>query len=121
MLKAVNKEENRKARHLRVRKNLSGTPNRPRLTVFKSNANIYAQLVDDTTGTTLAQASTLDKEIKLEGANATKESAKKVGSLVGKRAVEKGITEAVFDRSGYKYHGQVQELADGAREAGLKF
>lgn len=122
MLKVVNKQGNRKARHARVRKKLSGTPDKPRLTVYKSNTNIYAQLVDDTTGTTLAQASTLDTEFKSDvKTNANKESAKKVGELIGKRAQEKGISEAVFDRSGYKYHGKVKELADGAREAGLKF
>lgn len=122
MLKAVDKQKNRRARHARVRKKLSGTPDRPRLSVYKSNTNIYAQLVDDTTGTTLVQASTLDKELRSEDkANANKESAKKVGELIGKRAQEKGITDVVFDRSGYKYHGKVKELADGAREAGLKF
>ncbi|MDO5689664.1 MAG: 50S ribosomal protein L18 [Tissierellia bacterium] len=122
MLKAINKEVNRKARHKRVRKNLSGTPAIPRLTVFKSNLNVYAQIVDDTTGTTLVQASTLDKDLKgkLERGN-NKEAAKAVGELVGKRAVEKGIETVVFDRSGYLYHGKVKEVADGAREAGLKF
>lgn len=119
MIKAVNKAANRKARHARIRKNLSGTPDMPRLTVYKSNANIYAQIVDDTTGTTLVAASTLDKDLKGLGAN--KESARKVGELVGKRAVEKGIKTIVFDRSGYQYHGKIQELADGAREAGLDF
>ena len=122
MLKVVNKQGNRKARHARVRKKLSGTPDKPRLTVYKSNTNIYAQLVDDTTGTTLAQASSLESELKLEDKkNATKETAKQVGELLAKRAQEKGISEAVFDRSGYQYHGKVKELADGAREAGLKF
>ncbi len=122
MLKAVNKEANRKARHRRVRKKISGTPDIPRLTVFKSNCNIYAQLVDDTTGTTLVQASSLDKSLKgslASGGN--KDAAKAVGELIGKRAVEKGFGEVVFDRSGYLYHGKVKELADAAREAGLKF
>ncbi|MDO5718197.1 MAG: 50S ribosomal protein L18 [Tissierellia bacterium] len=122
MLKPVDKQKNRRARHARVRKKLSGTPDRPRLTIYKSNTNIYAQLVDDTTGTTLVQASTLDKELRSEEkANANKETAKKVGELIGKRAQDKGITDVVFDRSGYRYHGKVKELADGAREAGLKF
>lgn len=120
MLKQVDKEANRKARHARVRKTLSGTPEQPRLTVFKSNSNIYAQLIDDTTGKTICQASTLEKDLKSK-ANATKEDAKKVGEAVAKRAIDKGIETIVFDRSGYKYHGQVKEVADGAREAGLKF
>lgn len=119
MIKAINKRANRQARHARIRENLSGTPERPRLTVYKSNANIYAQIIDDTTGTTLVQASTLDADLKGECAN--KEGAKKVGELVGKRAIDEGIKVVVFDRSGYQYHGKVKELADGAREAGLTF
>ena len=122
MFKAINKNANRKARHARVRKKISGTSERPRLTIFKSNANIYAQIIDDAVGVTLVSASTLDKEIKgnLEGAS-NKDAAKKVGEVIGKRAVDKGITEVVFDRSGYQYHGKVKELADACREAGLKF
>ncbi|WNZ00943.1 50S ribosomal protein L18 [Helcococcus ovis] len=115
------KKENRKARHLRVRKKLSGTPDKPRLNMYKSNANIYAQIIDDVNGVTLVSASTLDKELKGENVGANIESAKKVGALVAKRALEKGIEKVVFDRSGYIYHGKVKELAESAREAGLKF
>lgn len=122
MFKAINKNANRKARHARVRKKISGTTERPRLAIFKSNANIYAQIIDDVVGVTLVSASTLDKEIKGSLENASnKDAAKKVGEVIGKRAVDKGITEAVFDRSGYQYHGKVKELADACREAGLKF
>lgn len=119
MIKQVNKRLNRQKRHARIRKDLSGTPTRPRLTLYKSNQNIYAQVIDDTTGTTLVQASTLDADLKSMSAN--KEGAKAVGELVGKRAIDKGIKEVVFDRSGYQYHGKVKELAEGAREAGLNF
>ncbi len=115
------KKGNRKARHLRVRKKLSGTPDKPRLNMYKSNANIYAQIIDDVNGVTLVSASTLDKELKGENVGANIESAKKVGALVAKRALEKGIEKVVFDRSGYIYHGKVKELAESAREAGLKF
>ena len=112
----------RKARHQRIRKKINGTPERPRLNVFKSNANIYAQIIDDVNRVTLAQASTLDKDLKgQEGIGSNIESAKKVGELVARRALEKGIEEVVFDRSGYIYHGKVKELAESAREAGLKF
>ena len=121
----INKKDSNAARikrHYRVRKNISGTPARPRLNVFRSNSNVYAQIIDDTTGTTLASASTLDKEIKEKvsyGGN--KEAAKEVGMLVAKRALEKGIKTVVFDRSGYLYHGRVAERAAGARECGLEF
>lgn len=122
MFKKVNKNENRMARHKRVRKKISGTPERPRLNVFKSARNIYVQIIDDINRVTLVSASTLDKDINLEGAYAgNKEAAKKVGELIAKKAAEKGITEVVFDRGGYLYHGRVKELAEGAREAGLKF
>ncbi|MDY6064893.1 MAG: 50S ribosomal protein L18 [Finegoldia sp.] len=120
MFKKVNSKENRQKRHKRIRKNLAGTANKPRLCVFKSNKNIYAQLIDDVSGKTIVSASTLDKDLRVE-ANATSEDAKKVGQAIGKKAVEKGIEECVFDRSGYIYHGKVKELADGARESGLKF
>lgn len=109
-------------RHLRLRKKISGTAERPRLNVFRSLQHIYAQLVDDTTGTTLVSANTLDKEIKEKfpyGGNA--EAAAEVGKLVAKRALEKGIDTVVFDRGGYIYHGRVKALAEGAREGGLKF
>lgn len=116
-----NKSISRKARHSRVRKNLSGTPERPRLNVYKSNANIYAQIIDDVNGVTLVSASTLDKELSGDKLASNIESAKKVGELVAKRALDKGVEEVVFDRSGYIYHGKVKELAESAREAGLKF
>lgn len=109
----------RKKRHARVRAKISGTASRPRLCVFRSLANIYAQVIDDTCGKTLASASSVEKDFEVYGGN--KEAAKKVGELVAKRALEKGITEVVFDRGGYIFHGRVKELADAAREAGLKF
>ena len=109
-------------RHWRLRKNINGTAERPRLNVFRSLNNIYAQVIDDVNGVTLVSASSLDKELKdqnVTGGNA--EGAKLVGALVAKRAVEKGITTVVFDRGGYIYHGRVAALAEAAREAGLKF
>lgn len=109
-------------RHWRLRKNINGTAERPRLNVFRSLNNIYAQVIDDQNGVTLVSASSLDKEIKgqnVRGGNA--EGAKLVGALVAKRAIEKGITTVVFDRGGYIYHGRVAALAEAAREAGLKF
>ena len=120
----ANKSRNdrRLARHKRVRKDLHGTPERPRLCVFRSNKNISVQIIDDVNGVTLAAASTLDKELKGQieyGGN--KEAAKKVGEAIAKRALEKGIEPVAFDRGGVLYHGRVKELADGAREAGLKF
>ena len=112
--------EMRQKRHLRVRMNIAGTPALPRLNVFRSNKNIYAQIIDDTKGTTLVCASSNDKELKLaNGSNI--EAAKQVGALVAKRALEQSITAVVFDRGGYLYHGRVKALAEGAREAGLKF
>ena len=118
----VNKADNNKARlnrHKRVRGKISGTAERPRLNVFRSAKNIYAQIIDDVAGVTLAAASTLDKEFTGNGGN--KEAAKKVGELIAKRAADKGITEVVFDRGGYIFHGRVKELAEGAREGGLNF
>ena len=121
MAKATKKEK-RLARHARVRKHISGTPERPRLCVFKSAKNIYAQVIDDTTGNTLVPASTLDKDIKAEAAyGGNKAAAKLVGESVGRKALEKGIETVAFDRGGFLYHGRVAELAAGAREAGLKF
>ena len=122
MLKKADKNANRLQRHKRVRRKISGTSQRPRLCVFRSANNIYAQIIDDTKRVTLVAASSLDAEVK-SAVNHTgnKEAAKKVGELVAKKAVEKGITEVVFDRGGYLYHGRIQELAEGAREAGLKF
>ena len=102
-----------------MRGKISGTAARPRLNVFRSTNHIYAQLIDDVKGVTLAAASTLDKEFDGNGGN--KEAAKKVGELIAKRAAEKGISEVVFDRGGYIFHGRVKELAEGAREGGLKF
>ena len=122
MLKANDKNKNRIARHKRVRKKISGTPEKPRLNVYKSNANIYAQIIDDTEGKTLVQASSIDKELKETLKNGgNMEAAKAVGFLIGKRAKEKGIEKVVFDRSGYLYHGKIKELGDAAREAGLEF
>ena len=118
----VNKQDSNKARlhrHKRVRGKINGTAERPRLNVCRSTSNIYAQLIDDEKGVTLASASTLDKEFNGYGGN--KEAAKIVGNLIAKRALEKGISEVVFDRGGYVFHGRVKELADGAREGGLKF
>ena len=106
-------------RHKRVRGRISGTAECPRLNVYRSLNNIYAQLIDDQSGTTLAAASTLDKDFNGYGGN--KEAAKKVGLAIAKKAADKGIEEVVFDRGGYIYHGRVKELAEGAREGGLKF
>ncbi|MDO4712125.1 MAG: 50S ribosomal protein L18 [Peptostreptococcaceae bacterium] len=122
MFKRIDKNANRIARHKRVRKHVVGTPERPRLNVFRSTNHIYAQLIDDVNRVTLVSASTLDKEIKSAVQNTgNKEAAKKVGELVAKRAIEKGHKVVVFDRGGYIYHGRIQELANGAREAGLEF
>ena len=119
MVSKVNKKAMRLKRHVRVRGKVSGTPECPRLNVFRSNANIYAQVIDDVNGVTLVSANTLEKEF--EGATGNCEAAKKVGLLVAQRAKEKGISVVVFDRGGYIYHGRVSELAEGAREGGLKF
>lgn len=122
MLKQINRNEKRKKRHMRARQKLTGTPERPRLNVYRSLDHIYAQVIDDTVGNTIVSASTLDKELKDKlDKTSNKEAAKLVGELVAKRAQEKGINEVVFDRGGYIYHGRVKELADAAREAGLKF
>ena len=119
MVSNVNKNAMRKHRHVRVRGKISGTPERPRLNVFRSNANIYAQIIDDVNGVTLVSANTLEKEF--EGATGNAEAAKKVGAVLAERAIAKGINEVVFDRGGYIFHGRVAALAEGAREAGLKF
>lgn len=113
------KNKARQKRHLRVRNHISGTAERPRLNVFRSLSNIYAQVIDDVNGVTLVSASTKDKDFQSYGGNI--EAAKAVGEAVAKRALEKGITEVVFDRGGYVYHGRVAALAEAAREAGLKF
>jgi large subunit ribosomal protein L18 len=120
MITKPSKNLGRKKRHAHVRRVITGTPERPRLNVFRSSKHIYAQLIDDVNGVTLASASSLDKELKLENGG-NKEAAKAVGELVAKRAVENGHKVVVFDRGGYVYHGRVQTLADAAREAGLQF
>ncbi|MDR0821562.1 MAG: 50S ribosomal protein L18 [Oscillospiraceae bacterium] len=119
MIKIIDKNKSRLKRHVRVRAKISGTAERPRLSVFRSNKNIYAQLVDDVNGVTLAAAASNEKDIATYGGN--KDAAKAIGLLIAKRGIEKGISTVVFDRSGYIYHGRVAALADGAREGGLKF
>ena len=122
MLRKESKNVARKKRHIRVRKNVFGTPERPRLNIYRSLSNIYAQIINDSTGRTLVSASTLDKELQGQveyGGNI--EAAKAVGKLVAERAKANGIEKVVFDRGGYIYHGRVAALADAAREAGLEF
>ena len=122
MLKAKSRQISRKKRHRRVRTKVHGTPERPRLNVFRSSKHIYAQVIDDQSGETLVAASSLDTQLRPElGHGGNREAARKVGKLLASRAVEKGIKDVVFDRGGYLYHGRVKELADGAREAGLNF
>ena len=118
MVKKPDKNTARLKRHARVRKKISGTAARPRLNVFRSAKHIYAQLIDDVAGVTLVSASSMEKGF--EGFGGNKEAAKKVGMTIAQKAQEKGISEIVFDRSGYLYHGRVKELAEGAREGGLK-
>lgn len=120
MITKLDKNATRKKRHARVRAKLSGTPARPRLNVFRSNKHIYAQVIDDMNGVTLASASTMEKDLNLESTS-NLDAAQKVGELVAKRALEKGIEAVVFDRGGYLYHGRIQALADSARENGLQF
>ena len=119
MITKINRKEERIRRHKRVRTKISGATECPRLAIFRSNSNIYAQIIDDTKGATIVAASTLDKEVKNKKAN--KEAAKEVGTLIAKRAIEKNIKTVVYDRGGYIYHGVVKELAEAAREAGLEF
>ena len=119
MVSKINKNAMRLKRHVRVRGKISGTPECPRLNVFRSNANIYAQIIDDVAGVTLVSASSLEKTFTEKGSD--KAAAHAIGKLVAERAVEKGITSVVFDRSGYVYHGRIKELAEGAREGGLNF
>lgn len=122
MLKKVNRNKKRIDRHTKQRNKINGTPKSPRLNVFRSSKHIYAQVIDDLNGVTLASASTMDKELLDQVAGMKKvDAAKVVGLTVGKKAVEKGIETVVFDRGGYLYHGRVKSLADGARESGLKF
>ena len=119
MVKKPDTNKARLKRHRRVRGKIQGTNERPRLNVFRSTNNIYAQLIDDIKVVTLVSASTLDKDLNGYGGN--KEAARKVGKLIAERAAQKGIREVVFDRGGYIFHGRVKELAEGAREGGLKF
>lgn len=119
MVKKLNRAEARAKRQRRVRSKISGTPECPRLNIFRSAKHIYAQIIDDVNGVTLVSASSLSKEIETDGSN--KEAARKVGQLIAKNAADKGVSKVVFDRGGYLYHGRIQELADGARDGGLKF
>ena len=119
MITKINRKLEKQRRHKRVRTKISGTPECPRLCVYRSNSNIYAQVIDDTKGVTIVAASTLDKEVKTKKSN--KEAAKEVGTLIAKRAIEKKIKTVVYDRGGNIYHGIIKELAEAAREAGLEF
>jgi large subunit ribosomal protein L18 len=119
MVKKLDRAKARAKRHYRVRNKISGTAECPRLNVFRSSKHIYAQIIDDVKGVTLCAASSLDKNFEGNGGN--KEGARKVGEMIAAAAAEKGISTVVFDRGGYVYHGRVQELAEGAREGGLKF
>ena len=119
MITKTNRKAERQRRHIRVRRKISGTAECPRLCVYRSNKNLFVQVIDDVAANTLVSASTLDKEIKTKHAN--KETAKEVGALIAKRKKKKNIDTVVFDRGGYIYHGVVKELAEAAREAGLKF
>jgi len=119
MIKKPDVNKQRKRRHRRVRGKVAGTPQRPRLNVFRSRSHIYAQIIDDGQGVTLCAASSVEKEFTETGGNI--EAAKKIGEAIAKRAKDKGIESVVFDRGGYLYHGRVKALAEGAREAGLQF
>ena len=119
MVNKADKNQARLKRHRRVRGKISGTASRPRMNVFRSRSNIYAQIIGDVKGVTLVSASSVEKDFGMYGGN--KEAAKKVGEIIAKRALEKGIENVVFDRGGYIFHGRVKELAEGAREGGLKF
>ncbi|NLK67946.1 MAG: 50S ribosomal protein L18 [Clostridiaceae bacterium] len=122
MIKFQDKNKIRLRKHTRVRRKISGTAERPRLCVFRSAKHIYAQVIDDVSGQTLVAASTLDEAIKGKvDYSGNRNAAREVGKLIGEKAIDKGIKNVVFDRGGYLYHGRVQELADGAREAGLEF
>lgn len=119
MVKKPDSNKARLKRHFRVRNKVNGTAERPRLNVFRSEKNIYAQIIDDKAGVTLVSASSLEKSFTEKGTN--KEAARAIGKLIAQRAAEKGIADVVFDRSGYIYHGRIKELAEGAREGGLNF
>lgn len=118
----IAKKVGKQRRHTRIRKQVAGTPERPRLCVYRSLNNVYAQIIDDTKGVTLVAASTLDKEIKgTEGHKGNVEAAKKVGQLIAQKASATGVKKVVFDRNGYRYHGSIKALAEGSREGGLEF
>lgn len=118
----TNRHIERNRRHIRVRKSVAGTLDRPRLAVFRSHQHIYAQVIDDAQGMTLAAASTVEKELKgILGKTSNKVAAVAVGELIAKRAIEKGINKVVYDRGGFRYHGRIASVADGARKAGLEF
>lgn len=119
MVKKLDRAKARAKRHQRIRNKISGTPECPRLNVFRSSKHIYAQIIDDLNGVTLCSASSLSKDFDANGSN--KDGARKVGEMIAQAAKAKGIENVVFDRGGYLYHGRIQELADGAREGGLKF
>ena len=119
MVKKTDRKMERTRRHIRVRRKISGTADRPRLCIYRSNTNLYVQIIDDVVGNTLVSASTLDKEVKTKHAN--KEAAKELGTLIAKKAADKKIETVVFDRGGYIYHGVVKEVAEAAREGGLQF
>jgi len=122
VIKKLDRRTQRLRRHLRIRKKVFGTPEKPRLSIFRSEKHIYAQLIDDTKGHTILSASTLDPELKQKITKTyNREAAREVGKLIAQRALAKGIDQVVFDRGGFKFHGRVKELADAAREAGLKF
>ena len=119
MVSRKDSNQARLKRHIRVRAKVSGTPERPRLAVYRSNANISAQIIDDVKGVTLVSASTFGQGFTANGGN--KAAAREIGKMIAQKAIAEGITEVVFDRGGYLYHGRVSELAEGAREGGLKF
>ena len=119
MIKKVSSNKARLKRHARIRRKISGTAETPRLNVFRSNSGIYAQIIDDVSGKTLAAASTLDKGF--DGGGTKKEQSKRVGEAIAKKAADAGVKRVIFDRGGYQYHGRVKELAEGARESGLEF
>lgn len=120
MINKVDRNKRRQKRHLRIRNKVSGTTVRPRLTIYKSNKHIHAQIIDDSNGNTLVAASSLDKDLNLDNTS-NQEAAKAVGQSIGKKAIDQGIDTVVFDRSGYIYHGKIKDLAEAARQAGLKF
>ena len=119
MIKKIDRKAQRERRHIRVRRKISGTAECPRLCVYRSNNNLFVQIIDDVAANTLVSASTLDKEVKTKHSN--KEAAKEVGALIAKKALEKNIKQVVYDRGGYVYHGVIKELAEAAREGGLEF